>query len=567
MLTKTRQPYEWSPAYNPVIYEYQSSFVNQYIGSGLVVTGFASVNGFLEYTFGSPHGWVVGDPLFSEVSPLLQQPYYAGLQYVYQVTGVNSVVTNIPYDNIGLFPVTTVYKYAGSYRASMRLYANNGTDILLGEIRQPAILESGVPKFLFDVSGILRDYINAEGYDVDLVNGFASNPNSFLKYRVSVAEEYDQGNGTSTVYVNHGYIDDETPGYQLNYRWALNAAFQYEELVGQADKLAGFIVNGDQQARFLTDMPAPFSRMSNVQRRWLYWITDGSVSSWWMRLRTKDAAGIELSNEHVMLGSSTTAGSFRLMFDFAALVTGKYACAQLFTGGTSSDGYLGNNFTDGGGGNTTLADMPSHPFQPGDTIRITTEVPYTPDYTGEYTVISVTDHSVTFNHPFEGSLPGDPVITAYLVSPEVAISEELCWTTDEKCQRYETQVLALNKKGGCDTLVMNGKRKKELNVSRDGDIKYPVLPDRFNPKNRQISNLRNDSLSSITVAHNERSSEVTKWILPVFMETPDAYLIENDLLLPVNVTRDNIIYLSDGDKVNSFELPFMYAFERVTQTR
>lgn len=569
-LTVTRRPFEWSAAYNPMIYELESSLTNFYLTAGFTLVTISDENGFQLIELVNPHPWEVGDVIAvtNNAGDVLW------ISTVTSVPSANEIVIDKDYLSSLFSGATTVYGYANNYRCAIEVHAFiDSVDTTIGVWRQePTLNDTDEPVFQFDIAPVLREFINDDEYDVHslTVQGLELNNNSFIKFYIEFAEEYDIGDDGETVYTNHGYTPDQDVDYDIYYRWCNNAALQYDELIGVSDKMDGFVVqSGQSDTRFLTDMPSGVVRLKKDSFAFVYFLLNEAniALNFKLNIRTKDAEGNLIDFSIIDPASPSAAGSFSMLVDYSSLDTdgAKYACAQLVVGGLSPIGIPAGNVGNDGGF-TEWGGLTGHTFNPGDTVYIDIEGDF-PDYEGEQEVLSTTANTITTDRTFAGALPGEPVIFVYLVEPEEVVSEELCWLVDEECERYSYEFVFLNKKGGYDTFTMLGKADKSTNVERTGDIKYQILPDSFSPPNRQYASLQINSRRTLTARHRELNNTVFEWLVTTLIDSQDIYVVEDGNLIPINLQTDSVIHLTDGAKLNTLQFDFIYAFDRVTQSR
>lgn len=571
-LTRIREPFEWNPVYNPIIYELESTYSRYFLTSAFTINTIADENGFQLIETSTNHGREVGDVVVvtNNSNEILW------ISTVTSVPNLDEMVIDKDYESSLGSGATFVYGYAANYRASIQVHAilPDG-DTVIATVRQMGTLVGNTPTFQFDVSQILADYINANQYDVHSLTaqGLTENVNSYLKFYIAFAEEYDIGDNGETVYTNFDYETDENASYETNYRWCNNSAFQYDELIGASDKLNGYLVQSSQtDTKFLTDMPSGVVPLKPDQFAFLYFLIseENPDITYSLKITTKNAQGATIEQTIFTPDSYPGEGDFSLLMSYAGMDTAgaKTVCAQLFHGGIIGDGIQAANvindggFTEWGGGG-----MAGHSFTPGQMVYVDIVDQDVPGYEGAQEVLSITGSTITTDRTFTGSLPGDPIVFIYLFIEEENLTEELCWLVDTDCDRYEYQMVFLNKKGGYDTFNFIGKADRSLKVNREGDIKYQLLPDSFVPSNRQFASLRINSRQRIKITHNEKNATVYDWLTTTLLESQDIYLLEEGILLPVNLLTETVVTFTDGAKLNVLEFDFEFAYERVTQTR
>lgn len=95
-LTRTREPDRWSPVYNPIIYEFDSSYLNYWIGLALTVSSITDENGFNKVNFFGVHGLEVGD-VVTIIDDDGTTVTFGGVQVVTSVPTTQSIVTDKAY--------------------------------------------------------------------------------------------------------------------------------------------------------------------------------------------------------------------------------------------------------------------------------------------------------------------------------------------------------------------------------------------------------------------------------------------------------------------------------------
>ncbi|HEY0771056.1 MAG TPA: hypothetical protein VGD31_12060, partial [Sphingobacteriaceae bacterium] len=370
-LTRSRQPYQWQAVYNPIIYEFESSYINRWIDYGALktVSSITNENGFNKVTTTGAHGYEAGD--YVEVIDDDGNTFdFTGVQLITSVTST-TFITDRAYSS-GISADTSVSKYAKNYAACLQVRAIiDGTDTLIATIKQQPEMElvSGTnyrPVFLFDVSKVLQTYINKQGYDVHslTVEGLERNENSFLKYYVKFAEAFIEGVSGEPEFTIQSYSTDQNAGYGTNYRFALNAAIQYDEQIGTDDKLEQYLVTGTQQAKWLTDRPSCAHYLKPGDGALAYLITETYETSedWVFKVWTEDENGNEVDLKRDNDHSARTEGSYSWLVNFDNLdYTGaKYIKAQLFEEITrdSASPYTITSLTNSGGFCRYVVDSP-----------------------------------------------------------------------------------------------------------------------------------------------------------------------------------------------------------------
>lgn len=575
-LTRTREPDRWSPVYNPIIYEFESSYLNYWIGLALTVSSITDENGFNKVNFFGVHGLEVGD-VVEIVDDDGTEVAFGGVQIVTSVPSSTSIITDKAYTN-GISNDTSVYKYARDYKCSLEVRGIvDSVDTSLGFIEQQPVLElvSGTtyrPVFTFDVAEVLKQYINNQEYDVHslTVEGLETNENSYLKYYVKFAEEFSEGVSGATEFVTQAYTTDTDSSYGNNYRWSLNAAMQYDEQIGETYKLEQYLVDGVRVAKWLTDRPECSTKLKTDTAALAYFISEEFETSqdWVFKVWIENALGVELDAKYDNDHSARIEASYSWLvnYDNLTYTDGKYIKARLYEEATRDNAqpFTITSLTNSGGFCRYVVDSAIDLYI-GRKIDVEIDSGGSATFEGIQYVTQIIN-STTFitDRAWGDSLGSDTSV--YLYIPGI-LTEEICWEIDEECARFEYPLYWLNKKGGYEQFTLTGKAVKTNNVERVGKIKYNLLPDSFGPPNRQLANLFNNSSRTIKLSDKEYDEDVHEWLTSDLMETPDLYLLVGANLIPLNILNDSMVILSDGAKVNIVEFECEYAFERVTQSR
>lgn len=561
MLTRTRQPNQWSAGYSPVVYEFESSFDSLYTTLSRQVTLYEDSNGFVKWTFSGAHGFVVGQPII-----LVNPPdSVGGVQVVISVPNAFSVVTDKGYDDSGIvLPASFAFGYADQYRMVVQVRAIiDSVDTLIGTITVPYTLDGVTPVFQVDVSGALKQYITQNLHT--FTEGLELNEDSFLKFYIKYAEGYLQGSGGLTVYTVGDFETDINSAYAINYRWIVNGCMQY----GTTD-INDFVVNGSQEARWLTDKPGCKGVLNVDRSAFAYFISETFETSqdWVFKQWTVDVNGNIIDSKFENDHSARTDGSYSWLVNFDNLTyTGaKYIKAQMYLEETlevesedvvslSNSGGFCRWVINGAFDNIYVGKKIYPDAQGGGGTDSWVGVQYITQ------VISATEFIT--DRVYDDSLSGDAVIYEY---QQEALTEEICWLIDTECHRYETELHWLNTPGGYDSFSFTGKRDKSRRVERLGEIKYQLFPDNFIPPNRQHAFIKHNSRDKITARHTELDQETYEWLCSM-IESQDIFIRENGQNYPVNIDLDSVVMWSDGAKVNTIEFDFIRSYDRVVQTR
>lgn len=257
---RIRQPNRWSAVYNPIIYEFNSTWgTGAHIGGNLVVDTIGDTNGLLQIGFLSNHGLSAGDYVkFVDGDA----PGY------YRVNSIVSATQAIFNTSLASASALTIV-YWTAYQYNMRVqvldYNTNevlGTKLVKGYDDGTDIL------FTFDISSILQTVITSTLPTLSgLVPILCSD--AYREFYIQYREEYIKGVAGESAYFEAPWETDYASNYyDINDKVAVNSCEQYNEQVASSYKQADFLI-GSNGTRFLTNQPDNLEFCTGGQH-WLY---------------------------------------------------------------------------------------------------------------------------------------------------------------------------------------------------------------------------------------------------------------------------------------------------------
>lgn len=145
----------------------------------------------------------------------------------------------------------------------------------------------------------------------------------------------------------------------------------------------------------------------------------------------------------------------------------------------------------------------------------------------------------------------------------IPVSETRCYILSESCRG--TQVVWLNKLGGYESFYFTGFEVETKTVSRETDIKYPESTHYLSP-DRVYASREIKSGKTISLFNRCSNREIAEWLKFDLIDSPDVYVIIDNLYIPVNVVNTSV---SSVPYVNNYDVSFSlkYAFDINVQTR
>lgn len=617
-IQRIQQPNRWSAVYSPIIYKFKSSFNTGFkITTPVAPSVIGDSNGFLLVTFSGNHGLAAGDYAYIESD-------FSGVYRVIDCPGPAQAIFDAS-GSVGQ-NMSNAYKYAYRYMASVEVFAKiNNSYQSVGILTTKPIDDGTDIIFTFDVSNVLRSYITSNAPNLQ-GSGLIYAPDAFKEYYIKYREEYIHGIGGVPVYDEFDWITDtDSSYYDTNEKIAVNATEQYLQQIGDPYKQNEFVFGTDTgEIQFLSNQPngVPYS---DCQKYWFYFNNESVNSDGFFIVQMLQYNGNtlletnEIQHEQLPIGQhyfEVSDNTFTLNPTATKVCVDAALPAYSFTDNLknnsknwalesfgvtvqfTSNGALFNETTTPLPSSSSFGYMDKSILVNGFTYRIRLKVTNAAsppsgvividaggNGTSTYTITTAGnyDFNITADGPILrilasydefNNLANDYRVTDLKVQTQDEESaKRICFNVVQDCECVEQQynIVWLNNKGGYSNFYMTGRATHGLDIERQGSIKYNLLPNNFQPSNRQYSNLRNIVRQRITLRHETTNQQIHEWLASEIPQSIDVYMVRNingvDRLLPLVVDVDSVTLFKDKDKRFVFTCEALYGFELNNQTR